>query len=101
MEMLNWARVSVQRSCFKITESYNKAVVRNMKKAGVIIVLNPDHDPVGFYNLNADVLMDYMVHMVERRTSLIHTSFDGNRYALYHFHRFYCQGHSHAIDIQL
>jgi hypothetical protein len=53
VEILNRVWVSVQRSCFKSTEAYGKAIVQNMKKDGVIIVSDPDHDPVDFDNLNA------------------------------------------------
>jgi hypothetical protein len=88
MELLNRAWASVQRSCFKSSEAYDKAVVRNMKKAGLIIVLNLAHDPVDFDNLNAEVFADYMVYLAERRTTVIRTSFDGKRSALYHLYRF-------------
>jgi hypothetical protein len=55
----------------------------------VIIVSNPDHDPVDFDNLSAEVFADYMVHMTQCRVSVIRTSFDGNRSALYHLYHFY------------
>jgi hypothetical protein len=55
MELLNWAWTFVQRSCFKSSEAYAKAVAQNMKKAWFIIVLNPAHNPVEFDNLNAEV----------------------------------------------
>jgi hypothetical protein len=63
--LLNRAWASVQRSCFKSSEANDKAVVRNMKKAGLIIILNPAHDPVDFDNLNAEVFADYMVYLAE------------------------------------
>jgi hypothetical protein len=50
-----------------------------MKKAGLIIVLNPAHDPVDFDKLNAEVFADCMVYLAERCTTVILTSFDGNR----------------------
>jgi hypothetical protein len=53
MELLNRAWASLQHSCLKSSEAYDKDVVQNMKKAGLIIVLNPAHDPVDFDNLNA------------------------------------------------
>jgi hypothetical protein len=60
-----------------------------MKKAGLIIILNPAHDPVDFDNLNVEVFADYIVYLVEHRTTVIHTSFDSKRSALYHLY------HSH------
>jgi hypothetical protein len=60
-----------------------------MKKAGLIIILNPAHDHVDFDNLNAELFADYMVYLAERRTTVIHTSFDGKRSALYHLYHFY------------
>jgi hypothetical protein len=60
-----------------------------MKKAGLIIVLNPAHDPVEFDNLNAEVFADYMVYLSECCTTVIRTSFDGRQSALYHLYRFY------------
>jgi hypothetical protein len=101
MELLNLAWVSVQRSCFKSSEAYYKAVVQNTKKAGLIIVLNPAHDPVDFDNLNAEVLAGYMVYLAERRTTVIQTSFDGKRSALYHLYHFYRQEYSCTMEIQL
>jgi hypothetical protein len=79
MELFNRAWASVQRSCFKSSEAYDKAVVRNMKKDGLIIVLNPAHDPVDFDNLNEEVFSDYMVYLAERRTTVIWTSFGSRR----------------------
>jgi hypothetical protein len=97
MEVLNWAWASFQSSCFKSSEAYDKAVVRNMKKVGLIIVLNPAHDPVDFDNLNAEVFADYMVSLAERRTTVIWTSFDGNRSALYHLYHFYLREYSRTM----
>jgi hypothetical protein len=72
-----------------------------MKKAGLIIVLNPVHDPVDFDNLNAEVFADYMVYLAARRTAVIRTSFDGKRSALYHLYRFHHQEYSRMMEIQL
>jgi hypothetical protein len=58
MELLNRAWESIQRSCFKSSEAYDQAVVQNMKKARLSIVLNPAHDPVDFDNLNSAVFAD-------------------------------------------
>jgi hypothetical protein len=52
MEMLNRACVSVQRSFFKSAKAFDKTVVRNMNKAGAVIVSNPEHYPVDLDNLN-------------------------------------------------
>jgi hypothetical protein len=71
-----------------------------MKKTGVIIVSNPDHDPMDFDNLNAEVFADYMVYMVERRTSVIWTSFDGKRSAMYQVYHFYRREYSRMMEIQ-
>jgi hypothetical protein len=88
-ELLNRAWVSVQRSCFKSFEAYGKDVLRNMKKAGLIIVLNIAHDSVNFGNLNTKVFADYIVYMAEHCTTVIRTSFDGNRSALYDLYHFF------------
>jgi hypothetical protein len=101
IELLNRAWESVQSSCFKSSEAYDKAVVQNMKKAGLIIVLNPAHDPVDFDNLNAEVVTDYKVYLAERRTTVIWTSFDGKRSALYHLYSFYRREYSRTMEIQL
>jgi hypothetical protein len=101
MELLNRAWASVQRSCFKSSEAYDKAVVQDTKKVGLIIFLNPAHDPVYFDNLNAEVFADYMVYLAEHRTTVIRTSFDGKRSALYHLYRFYHREYSRAMAIQL
>jgi hypothetical protein len=50
-----------------------------MKKAGLVIVLNPARDPMDFDNLNAGVFADYMVYLAERLATVIRTSFDGKR----------------------
>jgi hypothetical protein len=71
MLLLNRSWASVQRSCLKSSEAYDKAVVRNMKKAGLITVLNPAHDSVGFNNLNAEAFAHYMVYLAERCTAVI------------------------------
>jgi hypothetical protein len=101
MELLNQAWASLQRSCFKSSEAYDKAVVQNMKKAGWIIVLNPAHDPVDFDNLNKEVFADYMVYLSEHCTTVIRTSFDCNQSALYHFYRFNRREYSRTMEIQL
>jgi hypothetical protein len=101
MDMFNRAWVSVQRSCFKITKAHETAVVQNMKRVGLIIVLNADHDPVDFENLNAEVFADYMVYMVECCTRVIQNSFDGGRSTLYHLYCFYCREYSHTMEIQM
>jgi hypothetical protein len=72
-----------------------------MKKAWLIIILNPAYDPVDFGNLNAEVFSDYMVHLEERRTIVIRTSFDCKRSALYHLYCFYCREYSRTMEIQL
>jgi hypothetical protein len=64
-------------------------------------VLNPAHDPVDFDNLNAEVFADYMVYLAERRTTVIQTSFDGKRSALYHLYHFYRPEYSRITEIQL
>jgi hypothetical protein len=101
MELLNRTWASVQRSCFKSSEAYDKAAVQNTKKAGLIIVLNPAHDPVDFDNLNAKVFADYMVYMVEHRMTVIRTLFGGSRSALYHVYCFYRREYSRTMEIQL
>jgi hypothetical protein len=101
MDLLNRAWAYVQRSCFKSSETYDKAVVRNMNKAGLIIVLNPAHDPVDFDNLNDEVFADYMVYLAERRTTVIWTSFDGKRSALYHLYRLYRREYLRTMEMQL
>jgi hypothetical protein len=72
-----------------------------MKKAGLIIVLNPAHEPVDFDNLNAEVFADYMVYLAEHCTTVIRTSFDGKWSALYQLYRFYCREYSRTMEIQL
>jgi hypothetical protein len=99
--LLNQAWASIQRSCFKSSEAYDKAFVRNTKKAGLIIVLNPAHDPVDCDNLNAEVFSDYIVYLLESRMTVILTSFDGNRSSLYHLYRFYRRKYSRTMEIQL
>jgi hypothetical protein len=99
--LLNWAWASIQRSCFKSSVAYGKAVARNMKKAGLIIVLNPAHDPVDFDNLNAEAFTGYMVYLAEHHVTVIRTSFDGKRSALYHLYHFYGREYSRTMEIQL
>jgi hypothetical protein len=70
-----------------------------MKKAGLIIILNPAHNPVDFDNLNAEVFADYMVYLAERYTTVIRPSFDGNWSALYHLYRFYRREYSRTMEI--
>jgi hypothetical protein len=101
MELLNRAWASIHCSCFKSSEAYDKAVVLNMKKAGLIIFLNPADDPVDFDNLNAEVFADYIAYLAECRTTVIRTSFDGKWSALYHLYRFYHREYSCMMEIQL
>jgi hypothetical protein len=44
---------------------------------------------------------DYMVYLAERHTTVIRTSFDGKRSALYHLYHFYCLEYSCTMEIQL
>jgi hypothetical protein len=101
MELSNRASASVHSSCFKSSEEYDKADVQNMKKAGLIIVSNPAHDPVDFDNLNVEVFAEYMVYLAEHRTNVMRTSFDGKRSALYYMYCFYCREYSRTMEIQL